>query len=169
MDILTDFFIQTMAALIGILVGTLAALAIDRQNEQRRMRRRAKVVLRSLQKELGDNYKILQKVRPAYRKTPFGRSFYVNTVAWETAVASGDLPDIIGFQLTDVIAEQYASLMRVRYYLDLLTSLWFAPVEVPGYEEKRAGFHTAITKAMDEVINRHNRVSGAMSKVMKIE
>ena len=168
MDTITVLFIQTFTTLIGILVGSLAALTIDRRNEQRRQRKRAQIILRSLQKELHDNYRVLQKARPAYRKTPFGRSFYVNTVAWETAVSSGDLPDIIGVHLTDVIGEQYASLMRVRYYLDLLTSLWFAPPDIPGYEEKRKGFHIAIGKAMDEAITRHKRVSGQIQKGMEV-
>jgi hypothetical protein len=165
--LVADFVIQTLAALIGILVGTLAAFAIDRRKEQQKMQRRAQIVLRSLQKELVDNYRVLQKARPAYRKTPFGRSFYVNTTSWETAVSSGDLPDIIGFQLTDVIAEQYASLMRVRYYLDLLTNLWLISSDIDGYEAKRAGFHKGIQKAMDEVINRHNRVITIISRTTK--
>jgi hypothetical protein len=37
--------------------------------------------------------------------------------------------------LTDVISSQYALLVRIRYYVDLLTRLWFAPAEIQGYEE----------------------------------
>jgi hypothetical protein len=36
------------------------------------------------------------------------------TSAWETATAGGNLPDIIGFELTDAISAQYALLVRIR-------------------------------------------------------
>ena len=167
MTLFTSFMIQTAAALIGIFAGTLLALAIDRRNERRRQSRRANIILRSLQKELADNYKALQRVRPAYRKTAFGKSFYVNSRAWETAVGTGDLPDIIGFQLTDVIGEQYATLARVRYYLNLMTQLWMAPRELEGYNDMQAGFHRHIQKAMDEAINRHNSVLTAIGRALR--
>ena len=88
-------------------------------------------------------------------------------MAWETAVASGDLPDIIGFQLTDVIGEQYATLARVRYYLDLMTQLWMAPRDLEGYGDMQTGFHRQIQKAMDEAINRHNSVFAAMGRALR--
>ncbi|MBN1483985.1 MAG: hypothetical protein JXA37_04630 [Chloroflexia bacterium] len=42
-------------------------------------------------------------------------SCYVSVIAWETALASGDLPSTIGFELNDVISAQYALLVRIRY------------------------------------------------------
>ena len=158
---------ETVAALIGIFMGTLAALATDRRNERRRKRRRAKIILRSLAKELNDNHKTMQDVWPVYRRTPWGRSFYVSTIAWETALAGGDLPDIIGFELTDAISGQYALLVRIRYYVNLLTQLWFSPTEIQGYEEIRRGFHRTIVDTMNQAINRHNEVAGQISRAIK--
>jgi uncharacterized membrane protein YccC len=157
-EISSTIIAETIATLIGIFVGTLAALTADRRNERRRKQRRARVVLRSLSQELSESYHTLQTARSAYLRTPWGQSFYISTIAWETAMAGGDLPDIIGFELTDAISAQYALLVRIRYYVDLLTQLWFAPDEIQGYEEIRRGFHRAILEAMNQAINRHPNV-----------
>jgi hypothetical protein len=121
MEISGNIIAETIATVVGIFVGMLTALATDRYNERRRKRRRAKTILRSLSQELGDNYSALRSVRTAYLETPWGKSFYVSTIAWETALSSGDLPDIIGFELADAISTQYALLVRIRYYVDWLT------------------------------------------------
>ncbi|HSH01688.1 MAG TPA: hypothetical protein VLL52_04155 [Anaerolineae bacterium] len=168
MDIIINLFIQTTGAIIGIFIGTLAALALERRSAERKRRQRAQIILRSLANELKENYTILQEVRPAFRKTPWGKSFYISTSAWDTALASGDLPDIIGFTLTDDISEQYADLVQVRYYLDLLTRLWFVPTTIPGYEDKREGFRQAILQTMDATISRHNRLNSKISKALKL-
>lgn len=157
---------ETIATLIGIFVGSLAALTTDRRNERRRKQRRARVVLRSLSQELSDNYHTLQAVKSAYLGTPWGRSFYVSTIAWETALSGDGLPDIIGFELTDAISAQYALLVRIRYYVNLLTQLWFAPAEIQGYEEIRRGFHRAIIEAMSQAINRHPQVMKEIKKAL---
>ena len=138
--------------LVGIFAGSLAALALDRWNEQRHMRRQAQTVLHSLLQELRGNYKALQDAKPAYANTPWGRSFYLSTVAWETAGAGGDLPDIIGGELTDSIASQYALFVRIRYHVDLLTRLWFAPADIPGYDDIRQGFRQAILDTMNQAL-----------------
>jgi hypothetical protein len=157
-DFPSSLVAETIASLIGIFVGTLAALAANRRNERRNRQRRAQVILRSLTSELRDNYHTVQAVRPAYLSTPWGQSFYISTSAWETAMVGGDLPDVIGFELMDTISAQYALLVRIRYYVDLLTQLWLAPVEIQGYQEIRHGFHRAILETMSEVINRHPQV-----------
>ena len=94
------FLTEVLATLLGIFVGTLAALATDRYNERRRNRRRARIILRSLAQELNENNSTLKTAKPAYKSKPWGKSFYISTIAWETALSSGDLPDIIGFELT---------------------------------------------------------------------
>jgi hypothetical protein len=158
MTITSGILAETIATLIGIFVGTLSALVIDRWNQRRKLRRQAKVVLRSLSQELSENFKNIQNARPAYTSTSWGKSFYVSTVAWETALAGGDLPNIIGFELTDLISAQYALLARIRYYVDLLTQLWFAPQDVPGRDEIRRGFHKAITETMSQTIRQHTGI-----------
>ncbi len=163
-----NLIVETIAALIGIFIGTLAALAVERNNERRRNRRRAKIILRSLAQELNENYTTLQTVKSAYLVTPFGKSFYVNTVAWETALYTGDLPDIIGDDLTDSLSDQYALLVRIRYYVDLLTRLWFAPTDIPGYEDIRQGFNQAILEAMTRAINNHDPLMDRISRVVTV-
>jgi hypothetical protein len=158
---------ETVATLVGIFMGTLAALAVDRYNERRRNRQRARIILRSLAQELNDNYKTLQAVKPAYQKTSWGKSFYVSTIAWETAISSGDLPAIIGFELTDTVSAQYALLVRIRYYVDLLTRLWFTPSEIQGYKEIRRGFNRTIVETMGQAMNHHSAVAGQIGKTLK--
>lgn len=167
MDITTRILTDVVGTLIGIFVGTLAALATDRYNERRRNRRRAKIVLRSLAQELNENYETLRAVKPTYQSKPWGKSFYVSTIAWETALSSGDLPTIIGFELTDVMSAQYALLVRIRYYVDLLTRLWFAPAEIQGYEEIRKGFRQMIVKTMNQAMNSHSEVMRLIGSVLK--
>lgn len=167
MDFSGSIVSETIATLVGIFVGTLAALATDRRNEQRRKRRRAKTILRSLSQELSDNYKTLRDAKPVYLSTPWGRSFYISTIAWETVLAGGDLPDIIGFELTDSISAQYALLVRIRYYVGLLTQLWFAPAEIPGYEDIRRGFHRQIVETMNRAISRHTEVIRQIGQAVK--
>ncbi|MCX7681988.1 MAG: hypothetical protein N2508_08525 [Anaerolineae bacterium] len=160
------FLLETLATLIGIFVGTLAALATDRYNEQRRNRRRARIILRSLAQELTENFNTLQAVRPVYQSKPWGKSFYISTIAWETALSSGDLPEIIGFGVTDIISAQYALLVRIRYYVDLLTRLWFAPAEIPGHDEIQQGFRRAILESLNKAINNHPDVIHAIQSAM---
>jgi hypothetical protein len=167
MDALITFTIEALAALLGIVVGTLLALDIDRRKERRRRRGRAQSLLRSLQLELDRNHRALVEARPAFRKTRWGRSFHVETTAWDTAVAGGDLPDVIGVQLVDALTEQYGALIRLRYSLDLMTRLWMAPRDIEGYESMRSGFHHAIEAAMDEAVERYSRVCGKISSALR--
>ena len=109
----------------------------------------------TLAQELRGNYRTLDEVKAAYQNTAWGKSFYVSITAWETAMSGGDLPDIIGFELTDVIASQYALFVRIRYYVDLLTRLWFAPNDIQGYEEMRNGFRRAILETMTQALEQH--------------
>lgn len=155
---------EAMGAVIGVFVGTLLALAVDRRNQRLRRRERAKLVLRMISQELTENFNTLQQVRSAYFTTPFGKSFYVNTVAWETAIASGELSAIIGDDLTDSISDQYALLVRVRYYVDLLTRLWLTPPGIEGYEEIRRGFMQAIVETMNRAINKHDPLLALIAK-----
>lgn len=155
MEFTSNVIAELIATLVGIFIGTLAAFAVDHHNEWVRKRQRAKIILRSLSQELAYNFNTLKDVRPAFINTPWGRSFYVSTTAWETAISSGDLPDIIGFELADVISAQYALLVRIRYYVDLTTQLWFAPAEIPGYKDKQKGFNEAILETINLAISSH--------------
>lgn len=167
MGLTNSLFVESVATLVGIFVGTLAALLLDRRNGRRRLQRRSSIILRSLAEELEDNFQTIRKVKPGYVSTPWGKSFYVSTVAWETALAGGDLPLIIGSELTDSISAQYARFLRIRYYVDLLTRLWFAPSDVAGYAEMQRGFTRKILDGMSQVINRHASVMGQIDGALK--
>jgi hypothetical protein len=163
MGVGANLLAELVATLVGIFVGTLAALALDRHRERSRNRQRAVVLLRSLRQELDENAATLKGVLPAFESTPWGKSFYVSTTAWETAMSSQDLPEIIGFELADVLGDQYALLYRIRYYVDLLTRLWFAPTAIDGYEEMRKGFRDAIRDSMSKAVQHHGLVLRDMS------
>lgn len=162
----STLIIETTASIVGVFVGMLAAMAADRYRARQQKMHRALVVLHSLAQELGENHTALRAVKTAYDTTPWGRSVYLSTLAWETAVSSGDLPDIIGFGLADSVAAQYALLVRIRYYVDLLTRLWFAPAQVPGYDEIRQGFNHAIAETMTRAIGNYPEVMGKISTVV---
>jgi hypothetical protein len=161
-----DLFTEIIASIMGIFIGMLAAMAAERYRDRQHKRHRALVILRSLVKELAENHTALRAVKPAYDTTPWGKSVYLSTIGWETALAGGDLPDIIGFELADSIAAQYALLVRIRYYVDLLTRLWFAPLQAPGYDAIRQGFTQAIVETMTRAIGNHVDVMGQISRVV---
>jgi hypothetical protein len=156
--------VELVVTFVGIFVGTLLAMAVDHARARRRKRQRAQIVLRALSQELRENDATLMAVRDAYINTPWGKSFYVSTMAWETAQSSGDLPDIIGFELADTIEAQYGLLIRLRYYVNLLTQLWFAPTDIDGYEEIRQGFREAILDTMTQALNHFPRVIEAIDE-----
>lgn len=143
-----NLIMELVVTLTGIFLGTLAAFGVDRFSERQKKRKMAQIILHSLKKELAENHSIIRAVMDEYVHTPWGKSFYLSTISWETALASGDLPDIIGFELTDAISIQYSLFYRTRYYVDLLTKLWFAPDTIPGYANKREGFNTAILESL---------------------
>jgi len=158
LDFYNAVLVQTIASLTGVFIGALAALAMNRHNTVRRHRQRARILLRNLSQELAENDDVLRAVRPAYEATPWGKSFYLSTIAWETALSSGDLPEILGYELSDRLAIQYGWLARIRYHVDLLTRLWMAPRAIEGYEEIRQGFRLAILAAMDQAMSGHQEV-----------
>ena len=156
--LLQAILVNTVATLIGVFVGALAALATDRHNTRVRKHSRARTLARIQAKELNENYEVLQAARPAYAATPWGKSFYLSTSAWDSALASGDLPEILGYELADRLSAQYGWLARIRYHVDLMTRLWMSPKEITGYEEIRTGFRQAILSAMDEALKGHEEL-----------
>jgi len=158
MDPQTALIVETTATMIGIFTGTILAFAVDKYNERQKKKKRAKVLLRSIARELRENYGAILQAKQEYEETPWGKSFYISTSAWDTALAGGDLPEIIGFELADAVSAQYALFVRIRYYVDLMTQLWLVPETIPGYVEKRSGFHSAILESMNKVTENHRNV-----------
>ena len=153
-----EILVQTTASVVGVFVGALAALAINRRNIRIHQRQRARTLLRLLTQELTENYETILAARPAYETTPWGKSLFVSMIAWETAQAHGDLPEILGYDLADRLAAQYGWLARTRYYVDLMTRLWLAPRDIEGHEEIRQGFRVAILAAMDKALAGHTEL-----------
>ncbi len=165
MDFGTTVLAHATADLIGVFAGAMAALATDRRNAIRVKRKRAETLLRILTKELNENYEALRAVKTAYETTPWGKSCYVSTIAWETALAGGDLQEILGYELSDRLAVQYGWLARIRYYIDLLTQLWFAPRDISGYSDIQHGFRQNIMAAMEEAFTGHEELMAYIRKV----
>lgn len=63
MQITDNFISEILATLIGIFIGTLAAFAVDRFNENKRKKKRAKIILRSILQELNENFDTMRIVR----------------------------------------------------------------------------------------------------------
>jgi hypothetical protein len=156
--VLDEIWVQTVASLVGVFVGALAALATNRHAIRSRQRQRARTLLRILGKELTENFETIHAVKPAYETTAWGKSFYLSTISWETALATGDLPEILGYELADHLAVQYGWLARIRYYVDLMTRLWFAPAGIKAYEDIQRGFRDAIVAAMEKAEAGHQEV-----------
>lgn len=146
---------EMIATLIGVIVGGLGALYIERQREKASTRKRARIILHNIYGELEDNFYALENARPAYQETPYGKSFYISTIAWQTATTGGDLPDIIGYELADIIENQYAILLRLAYYVNLMTQLWFAPDSIDGKKDMQEGFRQHIINGLGEAIEYH--------------
>jgi hypothetical protein len=163
-DFVNAVIVQSVASLVGVFCGALAALATDRHNARQRQRRRARTLLRNLSHELTENDETLRAAKPAYETTPWGKSFYLSTIAWETALTSGDLREILGSELTDRLTAQYGWLSRIRYHVDLLTRLWLAPREITGYEEIQQGFRQAILAAMEQAMAGHHELMEHLSR-----
>lgn len=159
---------EMIATLIGVVVGGLGALYIERKRELMGVRKRARIILHNLYGELEDNYYALENAKPAYEATPYGKSFYISTIAWETATTGGDLPDIIGFELADIIENQYSILLRLAYYVDLMTQLWFAPDSIDGKTEMQEGFRQHIVNGLQESIEYHPYVIQQIAKTQKM-
>lgn len=165
-EILWDTLPELIATLVGIFIGSLAALAANRRQVRKEKQRRKALTLRNLLDELEENYNALRAVERAYRETPYGKSVYISSIAWETAVSAGDLPDVIGAELADQIENQYALLLRLRYYVNLLTELWFAPRDIEGYERIRDGFRNNILSVLSRVLRHHGAVRDRIQQAL---
>lgn len=167
MELLYQAIPEMIATLIGVVVGGLGALYIDRIREQSNQRKRARIILHNIYGELEDNYHALLNARPAYEETRYGKSFYISTIAWKTATTGGELPEIIGYELADIIENQYAILLRLVYYVDLMTRLWFAHDSIDGKSEMQDGFRNHIVNGLQEAIEYHPYVIKKISETQK--
>jgi hypothetical protein len=167
MEIFYEALPEMIATLIGVVVGGVGALYIDSQRALSNKKKRAQIILHDIFGELEDNYHSLQTALKVYDETSYGKSFYISTIAWETATTGGSLPDIIGIELADIIENQYSILMSLVYYVDLMTRLWFAPDSIEGKKEMQEGFRQHILDGLQEAIEYHPFVIKKITETQK--
>jgi len=167
MELFYEALPEMIATLIGVVVGGVGALYIDSRRELNNKKKRARIILHDIFGELEDNFFALQTAMKAYEETEYGKSFYISAIAWETATTGGDLPDIIGIELADIIENQYSILLRLAYYVDLMTRLWFAPDSVGGKKEMQQGFRQHILDGLQEAIEYHPFVIQNITEAQK--
>jgi hypothetical protein len=85
----------------------------------------------------------------------------------KTATTGGDLPDIIGFELADIIENQYSILQNLAYYVNLMTQLWFASDSIEGKKEMQEGFRKNIINSLQEAIEYHPYVIQKITESQK--
>lgn len=154
---------ELIATLVGVVVGTFVAIRIDRVAAHNKKLQRKQVTLLNIKQELEQNYTTVSMVLDDYKNTPYGKGIYVSTIAWETSVTHGDLQEIIGTELSDIIENQYSRYLSLRYYVDLLTTLWFSPKEIDGYQEIRREFRRKIIVIIEDVIQSQDSIITAIN------
>jgi len=165
-QLLLDAIPELIATLVGVSLGFIVAFAAERARERGRRNKQAVIILHSLSQELRGNYDVMTQILPHFKSTPFGKSFFINTTAWETALSTDELPDIIGFTLADTIAAHYGILSKLRHYGDLLVHVWLAPDDIAGYSEIQAGFRRIIIESLETAIASHPRVLERIEKTL---
>ena len=154
-QIIWDAVPELIATLVGVTIGGTLAFTTERLRRRRAANQRARTVLHSIVHELELNHEVMTIARPDFKSTEYGKSFFIQTVAWETALASEQLPNIIGFRLADVISSQYGLLLKLRHYGDLMVKVWLTTPGIEGYREIQAGFRTIIAETMDQAMENH--------------
>jgi len=61
----------------------------------------------------------------------------------------------MGFELADIIENQYSILQNLANYVNLMTQLWFAPDSIEGKREMQGGFRRNILNSLQKVIEYH--------------
>jgi hypothetical protein len=91
----------------------------------------------------------------------------LGSIAWDSATVTSDLADVLGIELADTIKSQYRIFFRVRYYVDLMTQLWFAPVEIDGRVEIQEGFKNLIVTNLKQAGEHFAEVQLAIDEAKK--
>ena len=118
---LSEVLPEMIATIVGVALGGMGALYNSRRQVNDVKQKRAKIFLKNLESEIAENMQVVNLALNSYLYTDYGKSFYLGSIAWDTATSSGDLADILGIELADTIENQYRIFFRVRYYVDLMT------------------------------------------------
>ena len=158
---------EMIATIVGVALGGMGALYNGRRQVNEVKQKRAKIFLKNLESEIAENMQVIDHALQTYLYTDYGKSFYLGSIAWDTATTSGDLADILGIDLADTIESQYRIFFRVRYYVDLMTQLWFAPVEIDGRAEIQEGFKNHIVTNLKQAGEHFAEVQLAIDEAKK--
>ena len=164
---LSEVLPEMIATIVGVALGGMGALYNSRRQVNDVKQKRAKIFLKNLESEITENMQVVNLALNSYLYTDYGKSFYLGSIAWDTATSSGDLADILGIELADTIENQYRIFFRVRYYVDLMTQLWFAPVEIDGRAEIQEGFKIHIINNLNQAREHFSEVQSAIDKAKK--
>ena len=161
---LSEVLPEMIATIVGVALGGMGALYNSRRQVNDVKQKRAKIFLKNLESEIAENMQVVNLALNSYLYTDYGKSFYLGSIAWDTATSSGDLADILGIELADTIENQYRIYFRVRYYVDLMTQLWFAPVEIDGRAEIQEGFKNHIVTNLQQAGEHFSEVQLAIDE-----
>lgn len=159
---------EMIATIVGVGLGGMGALYNSRRQVNEVKEKRAKIFLKNLESEIAENIQVVNLALHTYLYTDYGKSFYLGSIAWDTATASGDLADILGIDLADTIENQYRIFFRLRYYVDLMTQLWFAPTEIDGRAEIQEGFKNHIITNLKQAAEHFSEVQVAIDEAKKL-
>ena len=159
---------EMIATIVGVGLGGMGALYNSRRQVNQVKEKRAKIFLKNLESEIAENIQVVNLALHSYLYTDYGKSFYLGSIAWDTATASGDLADILGIDLADTIENQYRIFFRLRYYVNLMTQLWFAPTEIDGRAEIQEGFKNRIITNLKQAAEHFSEVQVAIDEAKKL-
>jgi hypothetical protein len=155
---------EMIATIVGVGIGGMGALYNSRRRNSVFKLHRAKILLENLEQELCANMAVIDDAKKAYQNNHYGKSFYLNSNAWDTATGGGDLALVLGVELADAIEKQYGIYFRLRYYVDLMTQLWFASTEIDGRQEIEDGLRAHVLSDLDLCILGYPAVLDAITE-----
>ena len=155
----SEFLPEMIATIVGVALGGMGAIYSSRRQLKAIKKKRAEIFLKNLESEIAENMQVIELAYQTYISSDHGKSFFLGSIAWDTATVTGDL--------ADSIENQYRIFFRLRYYVDLMTQLWFAPVEIDGRAEIQEGFKTHIINNLNQAREHFSEVQSAIDKAKK--
>jgi hypothetical protein len=160
----SEFLPEMIATTVGVALGGMGAIYSSRRQLKAVKKKRAEIFLKNLESEIAENMQVIELAYQTYISSDHGKSFFLGSIAWDTATVTGDLADV---GLADSIENQYRIFFRLRYYVDLMTQLWFAPVEIDGRAEIQEGFKIHIINNLNQAREHFSEVQSAIDKAKK--
>lgn len=161
--LLVEALPELIATLVGVAVGGTLAFTNENYRQRRHFDRQKYVILRTLARELTVNHDVINSVLPHFRNTPYGKSYFLNTSAWQTALATEELPNIVGFRLADIIGHHYNTLGRLQFYGELMVRVWLTHDDLEGYTEIQSGFRQIIVESLEHALDHYPKVMRAIT------